>query len=122
MLKIDITENQFINAYRSAGLWFVALYMEAFLLRMNELRDRVKKTHLIEEIYNNGNGPDKYESGTRTRVNCLQKIIESERVIQALEIAAYSPRLMIDFPNAVIIAKETLDKINRNELDMLQNM
>lgn len=34
-MKESITDKQFINSYRSAGLWFVALYMEAFLLRID---------------------------------------------------------------------------------------
>ncbi|SFG95829.1 hypothetical protein [Sporolactobacillus nakayamae] len=63
-MKKQMFKKQFINAYRSAGLWFVTLYMEAFLRRIDELRDRNKKTKLIEEIYNNGEGPDKDESGT----------------------------------------------------------
>ena len=43
--------------------------MESFLLRIDELRDPNNKTRLIEEIYDNGQGFDKDEEGTRTRVN-----------------------------------------------------
>lgn len=63
-MKESITDKQFINSYRSAGLWFVALYMEAFLLRIDELDDDLLKTKLIEEIYDNGeNTFDKEISG-----------------------------------------------------------
>ncbi|WP_035287996.1 hypothetical protein [Clostridium sp. KNHs214] len=91
-MKRQITNDQFIKAYRSAGLWFVGLYMEAFLLRIDDLRDDVLKTKFIEEIYNNGQGFDKDESGTRTRVNSLLRIIEGDRVIEALEVVINSSR------------------------------
>jgi len=115
-MKKQISQKQFINAYRSAGLWFVALYMEAFLRRIDELRDRNKKTKLIEEIYNNGEGPDKDESGTRTRVSCLHRIIEAGRVIEALEIAAGSERLRNDFPDAANEAEDLLKRIKSGEV------
>jgi len=107
-MRKRISDKQFVQAYRSAGLWFVALYMEAFLLRMDELQDEVKKTYLIAEIFDNGNGPDKKERGTRTRVDCLLRIIESERIIEALEIASTSSK--ID-PQAAMTAYELLSRI-----------
>ena len=110
-----ISEAQFQKAYRSAGLWFVALYMEAFLLRIDELRDDVKKAHLIDEIYDNGGNADKDESGTRTRVNSLWRIIEAGRVVQALEVAANSDRLKNDFHDAYETANDLLNRINNGE-------
>ena len=65
-------------------------------MRIDELQDDVKKTHLIEEIYDNYQNADKYESGTRTRVNCLWRIINSEEHL-ILEVAANSNRLRNDF-------------------------
>jgi hypothetical protein len=111
-MKKNISDKQFVQAYRSAGLWFVALYMEAFILRFDELQDEIKKMYMITEIYDNGDGPDKDEGGTRTRVNSLLRIIESGRIIEALEVAAESSRLMTDFPNAVRTAIELLNRIN----------
>lgn len=110
-----ISEAQFQKAYRSAGLWFVAMYMEAFLLRIDELRDDVKKTHLIKEIYSNGGNADKDESGTRTRVNSLWRIINSGRIIQALEIAANSDRLKNEFRDAYVTANDLLTRIKSGE-------
>jgi hypothetical protein len=107
-MKKRISDRQFIQAYRSAGLWFVALYMEAFILRMDELQDEVKKTYLIAEIFNNGNGPDKNERSTRTRLDCLFRIIESDRITEVLEIASTSSK--ID-PQAAKTAHELLRKI-----------
>ena len=115
-MKKKISDKQFIQAYRSAGLWFVALYMEAFILRYDELQDDIKKIYITSEIYNNGNGPDKDEGGTRTRVNSLLRIIDSGRIIEALEVAANSSRLKSDFPNAVKTAVELLSRISSGEL------
>jgi hypothetical protein len=103
-MKKQINQKQFINSYRSAGLWFVALFMEAFLFRIDELRDHNKKTKLIEEIYNNGEGFDKEEGGTRTRVNCLFRIIEVASV-----------RLSKDFPDAAYQAEDLLMRIKSGE-------
>lgn len=110
-----ITDEQFQSSYRSAGLWFVALYMEAFLLRIDELRDKAKKTYLVEEIYNNGESFDKEENGARTRVNALSRIIESGRSIQALETASSSERLKNDFPDAAKTATDLLERINSGD-------
>lgn len=110
-----ISEAQFQKAYRSAGLWFVALYMEPFLLRYDELQDPVKKTHFIEEIYNNGDNADKDEGGTRTRVNSLWRIIESGRTLQALEVAVSSDRLKNDFYDAYESANDLLNRIKNGE-------
>ena len=113
-----ISESQFQIAYRSAALWFVALYTEAFLLRIHELKDEVFKTKLIEEIYNNGEAFDDKESGTRTRVNSLWRIIESGRTIQALEVAAKSSRLKNDFFDAYETANDLLKRIKTGEFVM----
>ncbi len=110
-MALIITEKQFQNAYRSAGLWFVALYTEAFLIRIDELQDEIKKTHLVEEIFNNGEGFDKEECGTRTRVNSLWRIIRAGRIMQALELAANSSRLHREFPEAANAARDLLSRI-----------
>lgn len=114
-MKKRISDKQFVQAYRSAGLWFVALYMEAFTLRYDELQDEIKKKYMITEIYNNGDGPDKDEGGTRTRVNSLLRIIEAGRIIEALKVVADSNRLKFDFPNAVKTATELLSRISKGE-------
>ncbi|WML52378.1 hypothetical protein RCG17_23845 [Neobacillus sp. PS3-12] len=117
-MKKQITQKQFINSYRSAGLWFVALFMESFLLRIDELCDPNKKTKLIEELYNNGQAFDKDEGGTRTRVNCLFRIIESGRIVEALETAAVSERLRRDFPDAANKAENLLKRIKSGEFNI----
>ncbi|QGT99513.1 hypothetical protein SYNTR_0920 [Candidatus Syntrophocurvum alkaliphilum] len=116
MDKKQISDKQFINCYRSAGLWFVALYMEAFILRINELKDSVSKTKFIEEIYNDGDNEfDKEISATRTRVNCLLRIIESGRAIEALEVVVNS-KLNKQFPEAVYEAEKLSRRIRNGEI------
>jgi hypothetical protein len=56
--------DQFDNTYNSANPWFVLLYMEAFLIRWDELIDDEKRKLLISEIYNGGDGPDANYTGT----------------------------------------------------------
>ena len=114
-MKKQITQKQFINSYRSAGLWFVALFMEAFILRIDELRYPNKKTKLVEGIYNNGQSFDKEEGGTRTRVNCLFRIIIAGRAIEALEVAMASKRLRNDFQDAANQAEDLLKRIKNGE-------
>lgn len=113
-----ISEEQFQNAYRSAGLWFVAMYMEAFLMRIDELKDDVKKAQLVKEIFDKGGNADREEGGTRTRVNSLWRIIDSGRAVQALEIAANSDRLKNDFYDAFETANDLLKRIKSSEFIM----
>ncbi|NCB62149.1 MAG: hypothetical protein EOM52_00795 [Clostridia bacterium] len=110
-----MSEAQFINAYHSAALWFVAMYMEAFLLRMDELEDTAKKDGLIKEIYAKGGNADKDENGTRARVNALWRIIKSGRVIQVLEIASTSDKLKNEFSEACETAKDLLKRIKNGD-------
>lgn len=114
----QINESQFKTAYRSASLWFSVLYMEVLIVRFNELEDDVKRKYLINEIYDNGNGPDKKESGTRTRVNSLFRIIESNRVVDTLEVAVKSDRLKYDFPEAYKTAIDLLGRITSGEFKL----
>jgi len=115
-MKNTITDKQFINSYRSAGLWFVALYMEAFILRIDELRGDVLKTKLVEEIYDNGeNTFDKDIGGTRTRVNALYRIIKAGRINEVLKLASNSIKLNKDFPEAAKEASYLLKRIETGE-------
>lgn len=90
--------------------------MEAFILRINELKDSVSKTKFIEEIYNDGDNEfDKEISATRTRVNCLLRIIESGRAIEALEVVVNS-KLNKQFPEAVYEAEKLSRRIRNGEI------
>lgn len=115
-MKELISDTQYIRAYRSAGLWFVGMYMEAFLLRIDELVDDNSKAKLIEEIYDNGeNTFDKDLSGTRTRVNSLYRIIKAGREIEALKKVIQSDRVAKENPQAIIDAKDLLIRIKSGD-------
>lgn len=109
---MKISNKQFVNAYRSAGLWFVVIYMEPAILRIEELRNLESKNKFIEEMYDNNIG------ATRTRVNCLLKIIKSGRIKEVLQIATNSTRLNNKYPEAIIKAGILLEKIKNNEIDI----
>ena len=118
-MEIILTDKQFINAYRSAGLWFVALYMEAFIVRKEAHMDSLAKRKLIEEIYNDGDNTfDKGIDATRTRVNSLIRIIRSGRASEALEIASLSDRLHKEFPEAAETAGDLLLRIDLGKFDV----
>jgi hypothetical protein len=112
-LKKEMSKVQLETACGAASLWFVGLYMETFLHRINELRDRLQKTKLVEEIYNNGkNTFDRDIGGTVTRVNSLKRLIEGGRVKEALEKVIYSKT---NNPDAVEKANNLLKKIESGE-------
>ncbi|MDD4591706.1 MAG: hypothetical protein PHG06_14945 [Parabacteroides sp.] len=111
-MKQLITDAQYVNAYRSAGLWFVGMYMEAFLLRFDELEDKDKKTKLIDEIYDHGRNADENLRGTKTRVNALHRIIKAGREMEALETVINSNKVDKE---AVSIAKDLLSRINSGD-------
>lgn len=114
-----ITYLQFEQAYRSAGGWFLALYMEAFLLRIKDLNnDLDNKKKLIDEIYNNGDGPDNDRSGTITRVNAMMRIINGKRVMDALEKAAFSEKLLNEFYEAYETANVLIERINHGAYNL----
>ena len=71
---------------RSAGQSFLGYWFEDLLLRIPELDDRLKKSKLVEEYYENQQGYyDKGIGGTRTRVNSAVRIIKANKVEYALE-------------------------------------
>ena len=118
---IQMNDEQFEGACNSSGLWFVGMYMEAFLLRLDELEDKNLKSKLIEEIYDNGeNTFDKKIGGTRTRVNSLYRIITGNRVVDALESVIKSDRVSKENPQAITDAQDLLKKIEKGEISVYE--
>ncbi|HEY9059214.1 MAG TPA: hypothetical protein VIO64_01740 [Pseudobacteroides sp.] len=110
-----MTDKQFDDAFTAAGAWFVGLYSEVVLANIEKLNDdREFKKQFIQSIYSKGNGPDKNETGTNVRVNSLMRIINSRRIIEALEKIIDSSRVKKDFPEAVIEANKLLEKLCTN--------
>ncbi|MFL8675128.1 hypothetical protein [Clostridioides sp. GD02404] len=111
-MKELINDEQFERAYRSVGLWFVGMYMEKFLLRLDELENKELKVKFTKEIYDSKNNTfDKGLGGTRIRVNCLHKIIKAGREIEALEQVVNSDRVAKQNPEAINVAKDLLNRI-----------
>lgn len=100
---------------KSAGKSFLGLKMADLLVRSKELEDRVSKRKLIEEYHSHQYGYyDKGIGGTSTRVNAAIRIISAEKVVYALgQIDGSDSRVL---PEAVTKAKDTIRKINSEEL------
>ena len=102
---------------KSAGQTFIGIRMEDMLTRIPELEDRNKKNKLIEEYYENQIGTQDSEcEGTRTRVNAVMRIIQSDNVLYALKrINGSDSRVLSE---AVTKAKNTIKKIKSGELKL----
>ena len=76
------------NVCRSAGLSFVGSFMGEFLDKREMWSNPDTKEQFIAYMYSNYSqgGWDNDIKGTRTRVNCVIRIIESNKVVEALEL------------------------------------
>ena len=95
-----ITDKQFEDSFTTAGGWFVAVYYET----VADWRD--EKSKLVDKIF--ADGTDSKRTGTTTRVSSLQRIIDNERSIDALEKIAASERIKKQNPTAVVEAARIL--------------
>ena len=110
-----MTDKQFDDAFTAAGAWFIGLYADVVMVKIENLNtDKDFKKTFIQNIYNNGKGPDKNETGTNVRVNSLMRIINGGRIIEALKKITDSARVKKDFPQAVVEAKILLNKLYTN--------
>lgn len=115
MIKQERSISKIEDDVRSAGQTFLGLNMEDLLKRISELEDRFKKNKLIEEYYKNQKGTyDREIGGVRTRVNSAIRIIKADKVIYALSLIDGSNSKVL--PEAVEKAKETIRKIQNNEI------
>ena len=109
-----MTDKQFNDAFTAAGAWFIALYSEVVIGNIERLNyDKDYKKQFIQNIYNDGNGPDKDESGTNVRINSLMRVINGGRIIEALEKIVNSKRVAKDFKEAIVEAEKLLTQINQ---------
>ena len=103
---------------RSAGLWFVGSFMMEFLERREMWADSKRKPEFIAYMYYEFmNGIDSDITGTRTRVNCVIRIIESKMVKDALELVLEANDEKLDCPESKINAQETLDNIKAGKYE-----
>ena len=101
-----ITDRQFRIACESAGLKFIVDNAKRFASEIEKINHLTYKKKIIDEIYNNGNGPDSKETGTETRVNCLIRIINSGRLDEAIKKASVSKKL------GYLTCKKAIDLLN----------
>ena len=76
------------NVCRSAGLSFIGSFMGEFLEKREVWSNPDTKLQFVGYMYSNyaKNGWDDDIAGTRTRVNCIIRIIESNKVEEALNL------------------------------------
>ena len=87
MNTLSLTDDELIESIECASPWFIGLYMETFLNNLHYLSNRQYKIEFIQDIHRydpiliEENILDIY-----TRVESLLKIINGNRVLDALKI------------------------------------
>ena len=98
---------------RSAGLWYVGSFMSEFLQNRESWLNADTKAQFIAYMYKNYGVSDSDITGTRTRVNCIIRIIESNMVEEALNMVLDADDRKLGCSESKINAKETLMEINK---------
>ncbi len=99
-MQVMITDKQFEDAFTAAGGWFI---LTQFEIVYNWHGD---KAGLIDKLFREGF--DKKRTGTNTRVSNLIRIIENDRIEDALVKIRDSRKINRIHPEAERIAKELL--------------
>ena len=98
---------------RSAGLWYVGSFMSEFLQNREKWNNPETKAQFIAYMYSNYGVSDSDIAGTRTRVNCVIRIIESNYVEDALRLVLEANEEKLGCEESKINAKETLEEIEK---------
>ena len=96
---------------RSAGLWYVGSFMSEFLEHRQQWENRDTKEDFVKYMHKEYGGCDSDISGTRTRVNCIIRIIESGFVVDALNMVLQANDNKLGCDESKINAQETLNDI-----------
>ncbi len=107
---------------RSAGLWYVGSFMLEHIMKQNEWSNPETKEEFIRYMYEEYEGIDSDISGTRTRVNCIIRIIESGLVEDAMQLVLDANIRQLGIPEAKENAQVVLDKLKSGELRYKSNM
>ena len=94
---------------RSAALWYVGSFMLEHIMRQDEWSNPETKEQFIKHMYNEYEGIDDDISGTRTRVNCMIRIIESGLVEDAMQLVLDANIQKLGIPEAKENAQAVLD-------------
>ena len=103
---------------RSAGLWYVGSFMEEFLRHREKWENEETKNEFVEYMYNEYGGADKDIYETRTRVNCVIRIIESGLVLEALKMVLEANDNKLGCYQSKINAESTINKIKNGILKL----
>lgn len=108
---------QLIDVCRSAGLWYVGSYIGEFLRKKDMWENSETKKSFVEYMYREYGGADSDIAGTRTRVNCIIRIIESGYVKEALNMVLEANDSKLGCHQSKINAQATLDDIESGVLE-----
>ena len=101
---------------RNAGLWYVGSFMGEFIKRKAEWKDETKKPAFIQSMFEEYEGSDKNISGTTTRVNAMIRIIESDKVVDAMNLVLEANDKKLGCNQSKINAQAVLDLIAEGKL------
>ncbi|MBR4049555.1 MAG: hypothetical protein IKK09_03580 [Clostridia bacterium] len=100
---------------RSAGLWYVGSFMSEFLDKRDWWENKETKERFIAYMHNEYEGIDSDVSGTRTRVNCVIRIIESGYVKDALNLVLQANDEKLGCVESKVNAQMVLDAFESGE-------
>lgn len=99
----------------SAGWWYVGSFMSEFMDNREKWQNPDTKGRFVTYMYNNYGASDSDISGTRTRVNCVIRIIESAMVEEALNFVLRADERKLGCAQSKINARETLEDIKNGK-------
>lgn len=104
------------NVCRSAGLWYAGSFMLEFLKRKAEWQDADRKQEFIKSLYLEYPGIDDDISGTTTRANAMIRIIESDKVKDAMQLVLEANEKKLGCMESKTNAKVVLDMLDNGTL------
>ena len=115
MSKKISSYSELVDVCRSAGLWYVGSFMSEFLEKQDMWRNIETKGeffHYMRTTYDLGDS----ESSSRTRINCVIRIVESKMVREALQMVLDSNDKKLGCPESKVNAQWCLDEISKGNL------
>jgi len=105
-----------VRLCKTAGLWYVGSFMMEFLDHRDEWSDPEKKNDFIKYMFDEYGAGDTDISGTTTRVNAMIRIVESRKVVEALQLVLDSNDKKLGCDESKINAQFCLDLIAKGEI------
>lgn len=103
---------------RNARLWFVGSFMNEFIDKREMWENPETKSKFIAYIYNEYCCGIEDISTTIASINAVIRIVESDMVVQALNLVLKSKRVDDECSESKINAKWTLNMINNGEIKL----